>query len=146
MTETPTQTYKTHRRFVPGYHFVASLFLLLYIGWTGAQLVKQPAVGSAITLLFALGVGLLYLYARQFPVAVQDRVIRLEERLRLARLLPPDLQGRIEDLTADQLIALRFAADAEVAGLVRKVLTEGITDREAIKRMITAWRPDVMRA
>jgi hypothetical protein len=146
MTETPTQTYKTHRRFVPGFHFVTSLFLLLYLGWTGVQLVKHPAVGSAITFLFAVGIVLLFLYARQFPVTVQDRVIRLEERLRLARLLPPDLQGRIEELTPGQLVGLRFAADAEVVGLVRKVLAEGITDREAIKRMITSWRPDLLRA
>jgi hypothetical protein len=146
MTETPTQTYKTHRRFVPGYHFVTSLFLLLYLGWTGVQLVKHPAAGSAITFLFAVGIVLLFLYARQFPVAVQDRVIRLEERLRLARLLPPDLQGRIEELTPGQLIGLRFASDAEVAGLVRKVLADGITDPAAIKRMITSWRPDLQRA
>jgi hypothetical protein len=146
MTETPLQTYKTHRRFVPGYHFVTSLFLLLYVGFTGVRLVRHAAVGSAITFLFALGVVLLFLYARQFAVTVQDRVIRLEERLRLARLLPPDLQGRIEELTPDQLVALRFAADAEVAELVRRVLTEGIADREAIKRMITVWRPDFLRA
>jgi len=146
MSESSTQTYKTHRRFVPGYHFVTSLLLMLYLGWTGVQLVKHPAVGSAITFLFALGVGLLFLYARQFPVAVQDRVIRLEERLRLARLLPPDLQGRIEELTPDQLIGLRFAADAEIAALVRKVLAEDIADREAIKRLITTWRPDLLRA
>jgi hypothetical protein len=146
MTETPLQTYKTHRRFVPGYHFVTSLFLLLYVGFTGVHLVRHAAVGSAITFLFALGVVLLFLYARQFAVTVQGRVIRLEERLRLARLLPPDLQGRIEELTPDQLVALRFAADAEVAELVRRVLTEGIADREAIKRMITVWRPDFLRA
>jgi len=146
MSESSTQTYKTHRRFVPGYHFVTSLLLMLYLGWTGVQLVKHPAVGSAITFLFALGVGLLFLYARQFPVAVQDRVIRLEERLRLARLLPPDLQGRIEELTPDQLIGLRFAADAEIAALVHKVLAEDIADREAIKRLITTWRPDLLRA
>lgn len=146
MTETLTQTYKTHRRFVPGYHFVTSLCLLLYLGWTAAQLVRHPAVGSAVTFLFAVGVGLLFLYARQFPVAVQDRVIRLEERLRLARLLPPDLQDRIDDLTPDQLVGLRFAADAEVVALVRKVLAEDIRDREAIKRLITSWRPDLLRA
>lgn len=146
MTESSTQTYKTHRRLVPGYHFVTLLLLVLYLGWTGAQLVKHPAVGSAITFLFALGVGLLFHYARQFPLAVQDRVIRLEERLRLARLLPADLQGRAEELTPDQLIGLRFAADAEIAALVRKVLAEDIADREAIKRLITTWRPDLLRA
>jgi hypothetical protein len=146
MTAPPIQTYRTHRRFVPGYHFVTSLFFLLYLGWTGVQLVKHPGVGGAIALLFAVGVVLLYRYVRQFPLAVQDRVIRLEEQLRLARLLPADLQNRIDSLSADQLIALRFAADGEVAELVRKVLAEGITDREAIKRLITTWRPDAMRA
>jgi hypothetical protein len=146
MTASATQDYKTHRRYVVGYHFVTSPLLVLYFGWTGVQLVRHPGVGTAITFLFALGVGLLSLYVRQFPVAVQNRVIRLEERLRLARLLPPDLQGRIEELTPEQLVALRFAADAEVAELVRKVLAEGIADGEVIKRMIASWRPDLLRA
>jgi hypothetical protein len=79
-------------------------------------------------------------------LTVQNRVIRLEERLRLARLLPADLQGRIEELTVGQLVALRFASDGELVELTRKVLTEGITDKKAIKSMVTTWRPDHLRA
>ena len=77
---------------------------------------------------------------------VQDRVIRLEERLRLAQLLPPDLAPRIHELGAGQLLALRFAGDEEIPDLTRKVLDEKIRGREEIKKLIRHWRPDRMRA
>jgi hypothetical protein len=88
----------------------------------------------------------MFFFARLFALAVQDRVIRLEERLRLERLLPPDLQPRIQDFATAQLVALRFASDAELPALARKVLAENITDRKVIKRMIQNWRPDYQRA
>jgi hypothetical protein len=84
------------------------------------------------------------LFARGFAVGVQDRVIRLEERLRLAELAP-DLKPRLHTLTIDQVVALRFASDAEAPALTRKVLDEGLTDRKAIKRLVQAWRPDHAR-
>ena len=77
---------------------------------------------------------------------MQDRVIRLEMHLRLQRLLPADLQPSIPSLTAGQLVALRFASDAELPGLVRKVLDDKIGDRKAIKQMIQNWQPDNLRA
>ena len=84
-------------------------------------------------------------YARAFAVQGQDRVIRLEERLRMERLLPDELKPRINDFTMDQLIALRFASDAELPGLARKVLDEDIGDRKTIKQMIVTWRADYQR-
>lgn len=83
--------------------------------------------------------------ARRFALGVQDRVIRLEERLRMERLLPGDLKSRIEDLTTDQLIGLRFASDAELSGLVRRVLDGELTDRKAIKQAVEDWRADHQR-
>ena len=77
---------------------------------------------------------------------VQDRVIRLEMRMRLAELLPPDLKGRIRDLTPRQLVALRFAGDAEMAALVRDVLDGKLTSGKAIKESIRDWQGDFLRA
>ncbi len=88
---------------------------------------------------------LLFYYARQFALTVQDRMIRLEMRLRLAKVLPADLAQRIGELTVSQLIGLRFAGDEEIPDLVRKVLTEGIGDRTAIKRMVRNWQGDYLR-
>lgn len=87
----------------------------------------------------------IYWYTRAFPIGVQDRVIRLEERLRMERLLPADLKPRIGDFSTDQLIALRFASDAELPDLARRVLEEDMTDRDAIKRAVKGWRPDHQR-
>jgi hypothetical protein len=77
---------------------------------------------------------------------VQDRVIRLEERLRYQRLLPADLQSRIDDFTLNQLVSLRFASEAELPALARKVLDDKIDNRKTIKQMIKVWRPDYLRA
>ena len=82
---------------------------------------------------------------RTFALSAQDRIIRLEERLRLRELLPDDQQARINDFTTSQLIALRFASDAELPDLARQVLNEDITSRKAIKERIQTWRPDYQR-
>jgi len=82
---------------------------------------------------------------RIFALTAQDRLIRLEMRLRLKEILPNDLRGRILELTPDQLIGLRFASDAEMPDLVREVLTNGIQEREVIKRKIRDWQGDYLR-
>ena len=84
-------------------------------------------------------------YARTFALGVQNRVIRLEERLRLERLLDGDARGRIEEITTDQLIGLRFASDEELPGLVGRVLDGTLTDRRAIKEAVRNWRGDYER-
>jgi len=81
-----------------------------------------------------------------FALAVQDRVIRLEERLRYAEVLPADLRARCGELTVDQVVSLRFACDTELPALARKVLDEKLTERKAIKQLIKNWRPDYQRA
>ena len=84
--------------------------------------------------------------ARIFALKVQDRVIRLEMRLRLRELLPPDLVPRIAELTPGQLVALRFAGDRELPVLARRVLDERLEDRKAIKQLIADWQADHLRA
>lgn len=143
------QTYKTHRKIVPGFHLVTFWLLVLNFLWAAWRLYSgagMPLFDRVIALTTAVGLLLLFLYARLFPLRVQDRVIRLEERLRLSQILPPDLAARVGELSPAQLIGLRFASDEEVAELTRKVLTENIRDREEIKKLIRHWRPDPMRA
>jgi hypothetical protein len=89
---------------------------------------------------------LVALYARMFALTVQDRVIRLEMRLRLEKLLPADLKSRILEFSVGQLIALRFASDAELPDLARRVLDEKVKDKKSIKQMIKTWKPDYLRA
>jgi Family of unknown function (DUF6526) len=86
------------------------------------------------------------LYARLFALAVQDRVIRLEERVRYERILPEELRWRADELTVNQFVSLRFASDDELPQLMRKVLDDKLTERKAIKQLIKNWRPDYLRA
>ena len=146
MAVASSQTYATHRKYVPGYHFVASLLLVLNFGYAIWMLVKGFGFAQVVQLTTAFALLLLFFYARGFAIGVQDRVIRLEERLRMARLLPDDLKPRIDDFTAGQMVGLRFASDAELPGLARRVMDEGIDNREAIKKLITDWRGDECRA
>jgi hypothetical protein len=145
MAEPAEQTYATHRRFVPMYHVVAAALFLANIVYAVIQLLGGFTVGRLIHGLTAIALLILYWYARTFATGVQDRVIRLEERLRLQELLDPDLRARIPELTTRQLVALRFASDGELEGLVRRVFDERIDDPETIKRAIVDWRPDHCR-
>ena len=145
MAEKMPQSYANHRRFVPGYHYVLSLIFLLNLLAAGWQLFKHPGVSTGIAVLVAFGLIGLFYYSRIFPLHVQDRLIRLEERMRLAEILPPELAGRIGELTPSQLIGLRFASDAEVADLVRRILDGELTKPEDIKKAIKTWRPDYFR-
>jgi hypothetical protein len=91
-----------------------------------------------------VGLLLLALQVRQYALKVQDRLIRLEETLRMEHILPDDLKGRISELTPKQMVGLRFAADAELAHRVREALDEHLSG-EAIKKRIQVWRPDTFR-
>jgi hypothetical protein len=146
MAPEPTQNFKNHARFVPPYHFVAGPILILNFVWSLIVAARIRTFGSVVTFLVSIALIILFLYGRAFALKVQDRVIRLEMQLRLQRLLTADLQPNIPALTVDQLVALRFAGDAELPGLVRKVLADKIADRKAIKQMIQSWQPDNLRA
>lgn len=135
-----------HARYVAGYHFVLSAILLVVLGWQVTMLAKRPGVPTVIGLALAVGLILMFWYMRVFAVTVQDRVIRLEERLRMEALLSADLKSRIPEFSPPQLVALRFASDGELPALARRVLDEKLTDQKAIKRLIKEWRADHLRA
>lgn len=144
MPEKVPQTKSNHTRFDPLYHFVMQPLLLLLLIWTIIHLVRHPSTEPAALVVIAILMILMTLKLRLFPLKVQDRVIRLEERLRLASIVPEPLRGRIGELTESQLIALRFASDAEVPALVRRAIDEKL-DRKHIKEAIRDWRPDYWR-
>jgi hypothetical protein len=122
------------------------VFLINFL-WSLYRLWKLGISFQGIfAVILAAALMVLVFQARLFALAVQDRVIRLEERLRYARALPADLQARTGELTIGQIVALRFASDAELPALARKVLDEKVTERKAIKQLIKQWRPDYLRA
>jgi hypothetical protein len=140
------QTLASHSRYVPGFHFVTGTVDIVLVLWA---LYRLATLRTSAELFGVVVAGLLlsqFIYLRQFPLRVQDRLIRLEERLRLERLLPADSRSVGDRLTADQLIALRFASDAELPALAKRIVDEKITERGAVKALITNWRPDHMRA
>lgn len=139
------QRFENHQKFVPTYHYLISSILLLNLIWSVYQLIGRFSMATLVPALLAVALVFIFLHMRSFPLKVQDRVIRLEERLRLERLLPHEERHRIEDLTVNQLIGLRFASDAEVAELTLAVLNEGLDDRTAIKKRIADWRADHLR-
>jgi len=140
-----TQNFENHTRWVPTYHYVLAPIVLINLIWSLYKVVVDFSADRVMGLLLSVGFLLLFYHSRQFAKTVQDRVIRLEMRLRLERILPPDLRARINDFTLKQLIALRFASDAELPDLAKKVLNENLTDGTAVKRMIRNWQPDLLR-
>ncbi len=141
MTE---QSYATHRRLDPLYHFVlATLYVTFFVLATRA-LWKGTGVSTGALFILSLGLLIHWLKTRAYALRVQDRVIRLEERLRLAMLLPEELRARVADLSPSQCVGLRFASDGEVADLVRQTLNENLDSNE-IKKRIKTWRPDHFR-
>jgi Family of unknown function (DUF6526) len=138
------QSFKNHAQFDPAFHFFLSpVAFLLFIG-TIVNLVRNPGWWSGALVLVAIWAIVAMFKIRVYALKVQDRVIRLEERIRLKELLPPPLQARIPELTEDQLIALRFASDGELPGLVEKILAGG-WNRKQIKEAVQNWRPDYWR-
>lgn len=140
------QNLSNHARYVPGYHFVLAAMLLVVLVVQLYYLATRPGLGTFVGVLYPVSLILVFWYMRAFAVTVQDRVIRLEERLRMASLLPPELRPRINEFTPVQLVALRFASDAELPALARRVLEERIADQKVIKGMIKEWRADYLRA
>jgi uncharacterized protein DUF6526 len=143
----PQQNFANHTKLVPAFHFFVLPVLLVNLVQAVLQWKRELwSVGGAIWVLTSVALILGFLLARLFAATVQDRVIRLEEQLRYQRLLPADLLARTSELSVGQIVSLRFASDGELAGLVRRVLDEKLTDRKAIKRLIQNWRADYLRA
>jgi hypothetical protein len=144
MSESKPQTFANHGRLDPWYHFfLAPLALIIFIA-SIVHLVRHPHLWSAVHVVLAFALFILVWKVRSYPLKVQDRVIRLEERLRLATLLPEPLRARIHELAVPQLIALRFASDAELSALVERTLNEKLAPKQ-IKQAIQNWRADNFR-
>ena|SRR5437660_3295400 len=140
------QTYKNHPRLLPAFHFFVLPILLLNLLNEIRHAYRYPSGGATFAAVVAAALLTLGFLSRIQALTVQDRVIRLEMRLRLRQLLPPELQGRINDLTHRQLVALRFASDAELPELVREVLDGRLQTAKEIKQRVKNWQPDWLRA
>jgi hypothetical protein len=139
------QSFKNHAKFVPLFHGFAFPIAAINFFWAAYRAYTRPSWDTAIAALLGAALIAVFFFARIFALAVQDRVIRLEERLRMREQLPADLVARIPEFTTSQLIALRFASDAELPALARKVLDERLTERKVIKQMIKDWKADHQR-
>ncbi len=139
------QSFSNHTRLVPPFHYVALPILLVNFVWAVRGLFTGITFDASLNVLVAVALIIVALFARVFALGAQDRVIRLEMRLRMRELLPEDLQGRINEFTPTQMVGLRFASDAELPELARKVLDENIAKATPIKKMVTDWQGDYFR-
>ena len=139
------QNFDNHVRFVPPYHYVAFPILLVNLLYRLYWLSGGFTFDAILDVLVGVALIIVALFARVFALGAQDRVIRLEMRLRMRELLPDDLQGRINDFTPTQMVGLRFASDAELPALARKVLDENIVKATPIKQAVKDWQPDLHR-
>jgi hypothetical protein len=140
------QSYQKHTRFLPPFHFFVMPVLLVNFLNECRHLWQDPSRHYGFQVVFAAALVMAALMSRVQAITVQDRVIRLEMRLRLRGLLPPEMQPNIEALTHRQLVALRFASDAEMAELVRDVANGKLATPKEIKMRIKSWQPDWLRA
>ena len=140
------QNLQNHAKYVPAFHFFVLPVLVFNFVWAIVRVVRMRSAGSVEALVVALALVLLALYARMFALAVQDRLIRLEMQLRMQGVLPVNLRPRIPEFTVNQLVALRFASDAELPALAGRVLGENVNDRKTTKKMIQNWQADDLRA
>jgi len=141
------QSFQNHAKWYPAFHFfVVPVFVINFVWSIFRWRASEFSLGGFESMVMALALVVFMFTARLMALKVQDRVIRLEERLRCERLLPADLRPRIGEFTASQLVALRFASDVELAALARKVLEEKLTERKAIKQQVKNWRADYLRA
>lgn len=141
----PIQTYQNHARYHTPYHFVMLPLALLNLIWAIVALFLQLGMAEVKDLLVAVVLAMIGFFARTSALRVQDRVIRLEEQLRYQRVLPPDLAQRAAALKTGQIIALRFASDEELAGLVQQTLDGKFANPKEIKLAVQNWRGDYLR-
>ena len=140
-----TQSYDNHARWFLPFHFFVLPVLLVYVLDSVRQAWDSPTLSTAFALVVAMALFMTALLARTQALKAQDRVIRLEMRLRMREVLPPDLQGRINELTPEHMIGLRFAGDAELPELVRQVLGGTLTTTKSIKQAVKDWQADHLR-
>ena len=140
-----TQSYQNHVRRTPMYYNICGLILLINILWSGYRL-TDFSTDNVIRFLVSIALFVAAFAARTQTLTVQNRVIRLEQRLRFRELLPSDIAARANALPVGQIVALRFASDAELPGLVNQVLGSQLSDPKAIKQKVSDWQADFLRA
>ena len=140
------QTYANHRRYFPLFHYVAVPIFLANVVVAVAHAVWRPTPFNAWLVVVAVGLVAGLIASRASTLHVQNRLIGLEMRLRLATTLPPELRTRIPELHLRHLVGLRFAGDAELPELVERCLRGDLATTDAVKRAIREWRPDFIRA
>lgn len=140
------QTFANHPKFFPIYHYVAFPLFTINLVVRAIAAFRSPSLSTGWEVVFAFALICALLASRLMALKVQDRVIRLEERLRLTRILPADLQGAIDTLRTSHLVALRFAPDDEVVELVRQVIAGKLNEQKEIKLAVRNWRGDYLRA
>jgi Family of unknown function (DUF6526) len=140
------QGYTNHRRIFPLFHYVALPILVANLGVAVAHLVKRPSLWNGWLVVLSVGLVCGLVASRSSALMVQNRLIALEMRLRLAAALPAELRARIPELRMRQLIGLRFAGDDELIELVERCLQGELETADAVKRAIREWRPDFIRA
>lgn len=139
------QNYANHRRFFPPYHFLVMPALIINLGVEVARLNKYQTLYHVWLVVFAVALILFALTARVMALTAQNRVIRLEERLRLTNLLPEGQRAVISKLSAGQLIGLRFASDEEASDLAARCANGELKGSGDVKRAIQNWRADHLR-
>lgn len=140
-----SQTYANHTRWHPPFHFFVLPVMLINFVWSIVEFVKTPGRNQGWWIVVSLALVLLTFFTRTNALKVQDRIIRLEERLRYQQLLPADLAQHAGSPEVGQIIALRFASDAELEGLVREVVGGRLTKAAEIKKAVKNWRGDTFR-
>jgi hypothetical protein len=139
------QSLANHTRWHAPFHFFVLPVMLINVIWSVVLFVKAPGLNSGWWLVLSLALLILTFMVRLNPLKAQDRIIRLEERLRYQQVLSPALLPQTSALEPGQIIALRFAGDDELEELVSAVLTGKLTKSIEIKRAITHWRGDTFR-
>lgn len=140
-----TQDYKTHRQYVPLFHFFVVPILLINVGVEIARLYKYQTPFHIWVVVVAVALAALPFAARGMALRAQDRIIRMEERQRLSSLLPAEHREKLDDLTPHQLVALRFASDEEAPDLAKRTMTGEFKSQNDIKKAVKNWRADVHR-
>lgn len=139
------QNYKNHVRWYPPFHFVLAPLMTVNLVFWAVRLYQQPGWDHAALVLLGVTLIILMLVGRLFALKNQDRIVRLEESIRYSKLLPPDLASRATGLDLQQVIALRFASDDELASLVERTLNGEFATQKDIKLAVKDWRADHFR-
>jgi signal transduction histidine kinase len=139
------QNFANHTRWHPPFHFFVLPVMLINFFWSVVDFVKAPGRNSGWWIVVSLALLLLTFFVRTNSLKVQDRIIRLEEKLRYQQLLSPALAQQCNALTAGQTVALRFAADDELEALVTQVAAGKLSKPKEIKQAIKNWRADTFR-